>query len=172
MAENGFLKKHKIVRNAIKNDMLYFALPWAVVWSGGLWVCWQDLIREQGTLYVFSVQSTAGLFMLVIGSALLITAQITLKKSYASTLIIWENHQLITHGIYHYVRHPIYLGVITASIGIAVYASSVYGFLIMAANIPVFLLRISMEEKLLTKEFGDVFRKYKKITKMLIPFIC
>ncbi len=171
MAKDGFLKRHGIVRNAIKKDMLYFALPWVIVWTGGLWVCAKDLIREQGSLYVLSVQSGTGLALLAFGFSILITAQITLRKSYASTLIIWENHQLKTHGIYRLVRHPIYLGVILGSMGIAVYASSLYGFLIMSANVPVFLIRIKIEEKLLTKEFGDAYRMYKKKTKKLLPFI-
>ncbi len=101
----------------------------------------------------------------------MLVAQITLWRFYFSTLVIREDHQLITHGIYRFVRHPIYLGAITGLIGVPVYVSSVYGLLTMALLIPIFLNRIRMEEKLLTTEFGDAHRTYMEATSKLIPFI-
>jgi protein-S-isoprenylcysteine O-methyltransferase Ste14 len=56
-------------------------------------------------------------------------------------------------------------------IGVPVYASSLYGLLIMSALIPVVLNRIRIEERLLTDEFGDAYRTYKESTRKLIPFI-
>ncbi|NHZ72798.1 MAG: DUF1295 domain-containing protein, partial [Aquificales bacterium] len=88
-----------------------------------------------------------------------------------STLVIRKDHQLITHGIYRIVRHPIYLGVIMVVIGVPIYASSLLGLLIMSALIPVFLNRIRIEERLLIDEFGDTYRAYKETTSKLIPFI-
>jgi len=171
MAKNGFLKRHGIVRNAIKKDLLQFALPWVIVLFAGMAVSAWDLVRQQGSLYVLSVQSVVGLALLVFGIAIQIVAHIALWQFYSSTLVIREDHQLISHGIYRFTRHPIYLGAIVGGIGIAVYASSLYGFLIMSAQIPVFLIRIRLEEELLTEEFQDAYQKYKETTKKLIPFI-
>jgi protein-S-isoprenylcysteine O-methyltransferase Ste14 len=58
-----------------------------------------------------------------------------------------------------------------ACIGLPVYASSLSGILIMSALIPVFLLRIKIEERLLIEEFGDAYLTYKESTSKLIPFI-
>ncbi len=55
--------------------------------------------------------------------------------------------------------------------GVLVYASSLYGFLTMSVLIPITINRIRMEEKILTEEFGDAYRAYKKATSKLIPFI-
>jgi protein-S-isoprenylcysteine O-methyltransferase Ste14 len=41
----------------------------------------------------------------------------------------------------------------------------------MSALIPVFLLRIKIEERLLIEEFGDAYLMYKESTSKLIPFI-
>ena len=172
MQKTAPFEKNKIARNSVRKDMLFFGLPWAVIWAGGLWICIEDFLRQQDTILVFSVQSTGGLFLFILGLALLFTAKFTLRRSYAAVLIIWENHQLVTHGVYRYVRHPIYLGFILASIGIAVFASSVYGLLIMTVTIPVFCIRIRIEEKLLLDEFGGDYSVYKSRTKMLLPFIC
>jgi protein-S-isoprenylcysteine O-methyltransferase len=86
-------------------------------------------------------------------------------------VVIREDHQLITHGIYRFTRNPIYLGALMAFAGLPVYAASLYGFLTMLFLIPIILNRIRLEEKLLTDTFPDAFQKYKETTKKLIPFI-
>jgi len=171
MAKHGFLKRHRIVRNAIRADVLCFAIPWIFVLSAGMGVSGWDLVRQQDSLYVLSVQSTVGLALMIIGSTILLVAQVTLWRFYSSTLVIKEDHRLITHGIYRLTRHPIYLGNIMFFIGVPLFASSLYGLLTMSALIPVFLNRIRIEERLLTEEFGDAYRTYKEATSKLIPFI-
>ena len=171
MARHGFLKRHRIVRNAIREDVLCFALPWIFVMFAGMGVSAWDLVRQQGSLNIQSVQNYVGLALIIIGLTIMLVAQITLWRSYSATLIIREDHQLITHGVYRLTRHPIYLGAITGLFGVPVYVSSLYGLLIMLALIPVFINRIRMEERLLTDEFGDAYRTYKEATSKLIPFI-
>ena len=56
-------------------------------------------------------------------------------------------------------------------IGVPMYASSLFGLLTMSALIPLVLNRIRIEERMLTDEFGDAYRKYRKATSKLIPFI-
>lgn len=171
MAKRGFLTRHGIVRNAIREDMLYFGLPALFVFTAGLVVSAWELVRHQGSLYILSVQSIVGLALIVIGLTNNLVAQVTLWRFYSSTLVIKEDHQLITHGVYRFTRHPIYLGVIMVCIGVPVYASSLYGLLTMSALIPIILNRIRMEERLLSEEFGDAHRTYKEATSKLIPFI-
>ncbi len=182
MAKRGFLERHGIVRNAIREDLLYFALTAVLVFFAGLVVSARDgydglvskiweLVRQPGSLYMLSVQNIVGLALLIVGLTIALVAQITLRRFYSSTLVIREDHQLITHGIYRFTRHPVYLGVIIVIIGVPVYASSLYGLLTMSALIPIFLNRVRMEERLLSEEFGDAYRRYKVATSKLIPFI-
>jgi protein-S-isoprenylcysteine O-methyltransferase Ste14 len=171
MARRGFLARHRIVRNAIREDVLGFAIPAVFVLSAGMGVSAWDLVRRQGSLYILSVQSIVGLALIVIGLTIELVAQVTLWRFYSSTLVIREDHQLITHGIYRFARHPIYLGAFMGCIGVPVYVSSLYGLLTMSALIPIVLNRIRIEERLLTDEFGDAYRTYKEATSKLIPFI-
>ncbi|MEK6256743.1 MAG: isoprenylcysteine carboxylmethyltransferase family protein [Chloroflexota bacterium] len=171
MAKDGFLKKHRIVRNDIRKDMLYFAIPALLILTVGTGVIIWDLYRNQGNLNIPSVENIAGLVLIVIGGSISLVAAVTLRLHYSSTLVIREDHKLITHGIYRFVRHPIYLGTLLVMIGLPVFVWSLYGTLIMSTLIPVFLIRIRMEEKLLTEEFGDAYRTYRKATRKLIPFI-
>jgi protein-S-isoprenylcysteine O-methyltransferase Ste14 len=171
MVKRGFLERHGIVRNAIREDMLYFALPALLFFTAGLVVSAWDLVRHQGSLYILSVQSIVGLALIVIGLTIALVAAGTLRRFYSPSLVIREDHQLITHGIYRFTRHPIYLGVFIVCIGIPVFTSSLYGLLTMSALIPIFLNRIRMEERMLIEEFGDAYRTYKETTRKLIPFI-
>ncbi len=182
MAKRGFLARHRIVRNAIREDVLYFAIPALFVFCAGLVVSGRDgydgllskiweLVMQPRSLYLLSVPNIVGLVFCVVGLTTALVAVGTLKRSYASTLVIREDHQLITHGIYRFTRHPVYLGVIIVVMGVPMYASSLYGFLTMSVLIPLFLNRIRIEERVLTEEFGDAYRMYRETTSKLIPFI-
>ena len=171
MAKDGFLKRHRIVRNAIRKDVLFFAIPAILILTAGTGVIVWDLFRNQGSLNIPSVENIAGSVLIVIGGSISLVAAVTLRLHYSSTLVIREDHQLITHGIFRFVRHPIYLGTLMVMIGLPVFVWSLYGTLIMSALVPVFLNRIRMEEKLLTEEFGDAYRMYKEATRKIIPFI-
>lgn len=178
----GFLARHGIVRNAIREDLLQFGLPAIMVFAAGLVVSGRDgldrlaktlpnLLGRQRIPQTLSVQEIVGLALVVVGFAVMFVALGTLRRSYASTLVIRKDHRLVTHGVYRFTRHPIYLGVLLVALGIPVHASSLYGFLIMTALIPVFLNRIRIEERLLTEEFGDDYRFHRKSTSKLIPFL-
>ena len=176
MSKRGFLEKHGIVRNAIREDLLYIAIPAIVVVSFGMLVSSANdldgfvgilwgFVRQPRQVPLLSFQNFFGLGLLIAGFIIAIVAQITLRRSYSSTLIIRENHQLISYGIYSLIRHPIYLGVILAAISIPVFSANLLGFLLMSV-----LVRIKLEEQLLVEEFGDDYRAYQKRTRKLIPF--
>jgi protein-S-isoprenylcysteine O-methyltransferase Ste14 len=182
MPKRGFLARQGIVRNAIREDMLYFAIPALLVFTAGLAVSARDgydgltaalwnLVRQPRNVYLLSVPNIVGLALFVVGLTIAIIAVGTLGRFYSSTLVTRKDHQLITHGIYQFTRHPIYLGVIIGCFGVPMYASSLYGFLTMSALIPILLNRIRLEERMLTEEFGDAYRTYAETTSRLIPFI-
>ena len=101
----------------------------------------------------------------------MIVGQVTLWQNYSGFVVIKEGHQLITHGIYHFTRNPIYLGAIMVFASLPVYAASGYGFLVMLAIIPILLYRIKMEENILAEHFGDEYEVYRNTVKKLIPFL-
>ena len=172
MAKRSFLSRLGIVRNAFKKDILYFFLPWITVLCIEAQFFVRDLVKQPQSLFSFQVESIIGLALSIIGFALLVVSQLTLFRNYSSFLVIHKDHQLITHGIYRFTRNPMYLGVLIFFIGGApVYAASLYGFFTLSLLIPVTLNRIRMEEKLLTEEFQDDFKKYRESTKKLFPFI-
>ena len=186
MAKEGFLKRHGIVRNAIRKDLLYFALPGMTVFIielifcasagarnglSGFWGNLWELIKQPQDILMYPVHSIIGLAMVIIGLTIMIVGQVTLFRNYSGTVVIREGHQLVTHGIYRFTRNPMYLGGIMLLMGLPVYVASPYGFLTSLVMVPIILNRIRLEEGLLTAEFQDAYQKYKKTTKKLIPFI-
>ena len=181
MAKREFLARHGIVRNAVRKDILQFAIPAIIIFFmelifcadslTGIWGTSWGLVKQPQNLSVFPVLRIVGLALFIIGLTIMIVGQATLWRNYSGTVVIREDHQLVTHGIYRFTRNPIYLGLIMVVIGIPVYAASMYGFLISLLLIPIILNRIRLEEELLTEEFQDAYQKYKETTKKLIPFI-
>jgi len=179
MQQQGFLARHGIVRQAVGADLFGFGLPALIVFSlgvvvsapDGIWATIGGPILDPGSVSELGLPKAIGIAFFVGGLTLAVVAVCTLRKFYASTLVIREDHQLITHGVYRIARHPIYTGVLLACIGISGYGSSLYGLLIMLALIPIFLNRIRMEERLLTEEFGEDYRSYQRTTRKLIPFM-
>ena len=159
------------MRNTIRKDVLFFALPAVLVLAAGTAVMVWDLARQQGSLTILSVQGMVGLALVFIGGTFSLVAAVTLRRFYSSTLIISEDHQLMTHGVYRFTRHPIYLGTLMVMMGLPVFVPSLYGLLTMSALIPLFLNRITREEEMLTEEFGDRYQQYQEATSKLIPLI-
>jgi protein-S-isoprenylcysteine O-methyltransferase Ste14 len=80
-----------------------------------------------------------------------------------------EEHQLVTQGIYKWVRHPLYSVAALFFLSFALIAAN--GF-IAAAIIVVFfflLLRLPQEEERLIEHFGDDYREYMVQTGRFLP---
>jgi len=128
--------------------------------------------RSSGSLSdVNLVLMGIGVGMILSGLIVRVVAIHTLKKNFSTRLRIREDHTMTTNGIYHWIRHPAYLGLILIVLGIPVMLSSVLGFLVMLLVVPLFLHRIKLEEAMLVGQFGAEYQEYMKQTKGLIPFL-
>lgn len=114
-----------------------------------------------------------GFIIVVLGFLECMIARNNLSDNWANSyeFQIKEKQELITHGIYKYVRHPIYGGMWLMGIGMLLVAGS-YTVVIFA---PIIFVGINIlatrEEKLLTKHFGKKYLEYMKTSKRFIPFI-
>ena len=148
---------------------IWFQIPALILWT---LVVTLSFGNYNGPLY--SIQSTMnliGVIQFIVGLTTMILAQYTLGYNYSSFLVIREDHKLIKHGLYKYVRHPVYTGGIIAAFAIPVFTSSVQGFLVLLLIIPVLFYRMGIEENMLIEEFGDECREYMENTSRLIPFL-
>lgn len=94
---------------------------------------------------------------------------IQLNKDFTVDVAISKNHSLNTSGIYKYIRHPSYLGLLLICFGLSIAMNSILSFaVIMLPILIVILYRIRIEEKLLLNEFGADYTNYSKRTYRLI----
>jgi len=151
-----------------KRDRL-FLIPGLIVWMLVLITSFWNLRAPFFSLT--SPMNVAGAFLLFIGLAIRVSAAATLNKSYSPTLEVRDDHRLVKHGLYKYIRHPIYTGVFLGVLAVPVFFSSLLGFLISLMSIPLFIYRMGVEEKMLSGEYGEEYLEYMKATWRLIPYI-
>ena len=83
---------------------------------------------------------------------------------------IKENCELVTTGVYAYVRHPMYLSVILSMLGVAIIYFTYYEFVLFTLLLLTLLVKLFYEERMWKCHSGE-YEAYMKRTKRLIPFI-
>jgi protein-S-isoprenylcysteine O-methyltransferase len=149
-----------------KKNNVFFQLPGLI-----LWIIILIFFNDTATTEIYTLNTTmriVGVIILLSATIFRVYMAITLNKSYSYSLEIREGHQLVTSGLYKYIRHPIYTGVILGASSIPIYSSSLRGFLITILVIPLFMYRIGNEERMLIEEYGE---EYQKQTWKLFPYI-
>jgi protein-S-isoprenylcysteine O-methyltransferase Ste14 len=111
-----------------------------------------------------------GIVCLATGLWLFARSHADLGTNWSITLEVREKHQLVTHGIYRYVRHPMYLALLVYAVGQALVlpnwiAGPSYG----VAMVLLFAFRLGPEECMMLEEFGPDYEAYMMRTKRLIP---
>lgn len=72
--------------------------------------------------------------------------------------------QLVTDGIFKYIRHPHYTSVLIVGIGLAFFFYSIAALAISLLAIPLMIWSIFDEEKLLIKQYGEEYKEFMKKT--------
>ena len=114
----------------------------------------------------------AGLELIFAGIILRLAVIISLGRFFTVDVTIRQNHQLKKNGFYKYLRHPSYSASLLSFIGLGIFLNNwISLLLIVVAMLTVFIIRITIEEKILMEQFGSDYIEYKKTTRRLIPFI-
>lgn len=119
----------------------------------------------------YSIIRYIGLAIYLVFSWIQVWSFKTLGDNYSQDIMIKKKHELVTKGPFKFIRHPQYFCQILVDIGGAMATLSfiVSGFALI--EIPIYIMRASVEDKLLAKYFGEQFAEYKKKSGFFIPFI-
>ena len=111
-----------------------------------------------------------GTVLMAIGAFVFYRSHADLGLNWSATLEVREEHHLVTRGVYRLMRHPMYsaLFLITAA-----QALLLNNWLIrwtgLVAFYVLYALRVTREERMMEKQFGEAYVRYKAFTPRLIP---
>ena len=112
--------------------------------------------------------SIVGTVMLAIGLAVLFAGFMGLGKSLTANPVPNQDGVLVTKGIYSIVRHPIYLGLLSITLGLVV-SSGVWAQIIVWIALAVLLVyKMRWEEVLLTAKYKG-YAEYMSKVPAVIP---
>jgi protein-S-isoprenylcysteine O-methyltransferase Ste14 len=112
-----------------------------------------------------------GLILCGLGFALMAWSRAALGRMHSGHVTIQKDHELITTGPYRTIRHPIYLGILCTTLGLALLFRSWLGLAVMIPIVSALLFRIRDEEAVLHKEFGPEWEAYCKRSWRFIPYL-
>jgi protein-S-isoprenylcysteine O-methyltransferase Ste14 len=98
----------------------------------------------------------------------------TAENTFLSTRVRIQTErkqQVISTGVYGFVRHPLYLGVLLMLVGGPLLLGSVVGLILSLVAFVGLVIRITGEEKMLVDELEGYDEYKKKVAYRLIPFV-
>lgn len=119
-------------------------------------------VSTSSTLFVI------GSIILSVGATILLISLYDLRKSLTPLPLPKKNGELQIHGLYRFVRHPMYVGVLVLSLGILVLYYSILNCIILIALYVLFSVKARYEEKLLTARYPE-YKGYIQRTPRFIP---
>jgi protein-S-isoprenylcysteine O-methyltransferase Ste14 len=110
-----------------------------------------------------------GVLLVVAGLGFAVAARIQLAGNWSATVTLKQDHELVRHGPYRWVRHPIYTGLLIAILGSAVAEGEWRGPVALALFTVAFLIKSGIEERYLIDQFGDAYAHYRREVPALLP---
>ena len=109
-----------------------------------------------------------GVLLSVCGVIISLMAMLTLNKNLSPYPTPKESAELIQTGIYQFIRHPIYTGILFFTFGFSLWSENTLRLLIFFALLILFRFKAAYEEKLLEYKFQN-YADYKEKTGMFLP---
>jgi protein-S-isoprenylcysteine O-methyltransferase Ste14 len=130
-------------------------LPWLYLqlWPVGFWPFW------------------LGAAVTIAGLLFAVWARKHLGTNWSRSVTIKQGHELITTGPYAVVRHPIYTGILTGFLGMAIAISQARGFIAFVLFFLAFWIKLRMEEQWMRSQFGEAYATYAHQTAALVPYL-
>jgi protein-S-isoprenylcysteine O-methyltransferase Ste14 len=118
-----------------------------------------------------AVTPYVGLALLTLGGTLRLAAVFALGRRFTGLVAIQEGHRLQTGGLYRYIRHPSYAGMLLYMAGYVLVFRCWLGLLLVVGTLAVLRARMNAEEALLESEFGEEYISYRRRTWRLVPWV-
>ena len=112
----------------------------------------------------------AGAAILALAVWLFWRSHADLGRNWSPSLQLREGHELVTEGVYRSVRHPMYASMWLWGVAQALLLQNwIAGWAGLVLFLPLYLLRVPREERMMLDEFGEEYRAYMNRTGRVIP---
>ena len=109
-----------------------------------------------------------GLIFSILGFSIAVLSVLQLNKNLTVFPTPKTDAELITFGMYHFSRHPIYTGLIVFTFGYALFKASLFKVLIALILLLLFYFKTNYEEQKLLQKFPN-YKDYKKKVNRFFP---
>ncbi len=93
-----------------------------------------------------------------------------LGRNFSAILQIKQEHSLVTDGIYRHIRHPMYAAHLLWAIAQGLLLENwLAGWSFLVVFVPLYLIRVPKEEKMMLEQFDEQYRRYIGRTGGIIP---
>ncbi|MEN9621434.1 MAG: hypothetical protein RL499_1627 [Actinomycetota bacterium] len=126
-------------------------------------------VLPYGTLWDRTqVVMTAGFVAIFGGVVIALVAIAGLGRTLTASPVPKAGGELVTTGVYAWVRHPIYTGIIVAALGLAFIGASVGHLIVAGALIVLLMVKSRLEERMLLGRYRD-YAAYAARVGRLVP---
>jgi protein-S-isoprenylcysteine O-methyltransferase Ste14 len=112
----------------------------------------------------------SGAAVLVASLWLFWRSHVDLGQNWSVSLELREGHELVSRGVYRWIRHPMYASIWLWGLAQGMMlANWLAGWAVIPAFAAMYFLRTPREERMMLAQFGEAYREYARRTGRLFP---
>lgn len=134
---------------------------------------WLGLIAHADCSSItIAVPHAIGAALMIVGLLLRGSAMHALGRHFVTSIVVEPRQVLMRHGVFAFVRHPSEAGNLLVTLGACVLLETAGGLVAwLVVIVPLVVLRIRREDRLLVLAFGGEFRAYRKRVRAVVPYL-
>ena len=113
----------------------------------------------------------AAAILCLCGVGFCFSARAVLGRNWSGAVTLKEGHELVEHGPYRFVRHPIYTGMLAMFFSTALIVGHLGGLIGTILMFASFWIKLRDEEKLMLQQFPRQYAAYQRRAKRIVPFV-
>lgn len=166
--EKKFIKLDVEIQKKSNLEMIFLGLNGIgmivpIVYVFSTWLDFADYILPEWVGW-------AGVALFAFSIWLLWRSHHDLGRNWTPTVAMRYNPELVTSGVFKYIRHPMYSAhLIWAIAQILILHNWIAGYSFIIVLVPFYLIRIKNEEEMMIEQFGRAYKAYMEKTARLIP---
>ena len=137
------------------------------------WFAWAALSLPVSCLACRQAGEGAQWLGLILGISslpLILWVQAALGSNFSTTLLVRQEHTLVTQGPYRWVRHPMYTVLFVHLVALLLLSANWFiGGVPLLAFALIVATRLNNEERAMAEKFGPVYQDYMRRTGRFLP---